>query len=690
MSLTVNTNITSLSVQKNLNKASDALGTTMGRLSSGLKINSAKDDAAGLQISNRLTTQIKGLGVAVKNANDGISIAQTAEGAMATSGNIMQRMRELALQSANGSNSDDDRTSMQQEFTALSGELTRIANTTTFGGRNLLDGSFSGSAFQVGANSNESISFGMKDVSATAMKGNYNEASVAGGVADLQAGVTGADGKFGASSASASISGTAAPTVFATPQIATTGNLALNVGSTITQIGVAANDTLTQVITKINAKTADTGVTASVDQNGALKLSGTSSFTVDAAGSAAGVLTDLGLSAGGTAQLSQTGSVNLRDGVLGTGAAGNLQLGTTDIALLDTDTLSDVITKVNGQSGTTGVSASVDSATGQLKLSSPAGFKLGAGSDAATLTALGLPAPNTQVSITPQLAGLGSNADIQINGSSFSFTANDDLDAVVAKINDGLGAAGSGLGTAATGVTASNNNGRLVLASANGKDIKLDNGVPPALNGAGALDKLGLSAGTTKAGLKVDTSVTLNGVEVKFKKGDDMDSIAATINAASTGVTASKVTANGASSLSLFADQDITVGDGSSGTGLAALGLASVTGTTSAVKMESTVANLNILDGQSAQQAIQVLDGAMQELDSQRSQLGAVQNRFDSTVANLQSISENSTAARSRVQDADFAAETAELSKQQTLQQASTAILSQANQLPSSVLKLLG
>jgi flagellin len=105
--------------------------------------------------------------------------------------------------------------------------------------------------------------------------------------------------------------------------------------------------------------------------------------------------------------------------------------------------------------------------------------------------------------------------------------------------------------------------------------------------------------------------------------------------------------------------------------------------------MESTVANLSILDGASAQQAIQVLDGAMQDLDSQRSQLGAVQNRFDSTVANLQSISENSTAARSRVQDADFAAETAELSKQQTLQQASTAILSQANQLSSSVLKLL-
>lgn len=138
MALTVNTNITSLGVQKNLNRASDALGTSMSRLSSGLKINSAKDDAAGLQIANRLTSQVKGLAVGVKNANDGISIAQTAEGAMQESTNILQRMRELALQSANGSNSDDDRASLQQEFTALTGELNRIASTTTFGGRNLL------------------------------------------------------------------------------------------------------------------------------------------------------------------------------------------------------------------------------------------------------------------------------------------------------------------------------------------------------------------------------------------------------------------------------------------------------------------------------------------------------------------------------------------------------------------------
>ncbi|MOA05700.1 A-type flagellin [compost metagenome] len=129
------------------------------------------------------------------------------------------------------------------------------------------------------------------------------------------------------------------------------------------------------------------------------------------------------------------------------------------------------------------------------------------------------------------------------------------------------------------------------------------------------------------------------------------------------------------------------VADGSDGTGLVALGLSA--GTTKSVTQESTVSDLTILDAASAQQAIQALDGAIQQVDGQRAQLGAVQNRFDSTVANLQSISENSTAARGRVQDADFASETAELTKQQTLQQASTAILSQANQLPSAVLKLL-
>ena len=166
MAISVNTNVTSMKAQNQLNGANSKLSTSMERLSSGLRINSAKDDAAGLQISNRMTSQISGIGVAMRNANDGISIAQTAEGAMQESTNILQRMRDLSLQSANGSNSAEDRQSMQKEIGALQTELTRIADTTSFGGQKLLDGSYGTQKFQVGSNANETISVSIGDVSA--------------------------------------------------------------------------------------------------------------------------------------------------------------------------------------------------------------------------------------------------------------------------------------------------------------------------------------------------------------------------------------------------------------------------------------------------------------------------------------------------------------------------------------------
>src|SRR5690554_3617193 len=180
MALTVNSNIASLNAQRNLGTSTSNLSTSLERLASGSKINSAKDDAAGLQISNRLTSQINGLNVAVKNANDGISIAQTAEGAMQESTNIMQRMRDLALQAANGSNSEKERSALQQEFSALSGELTRIAETTAFGGKKLLDGSMGNTSFQIGSNANETVSFGLSDVSAAALRGTHSSATVSG------------------------------------------------------------------------------------------------------------------------------------------------------------------------------------------------------------------------------------------------------------------------------------------------------------------------------------------------------------------------------------------------------------------------------------------------------------------------------------------------------------------------------
>ncbi len=157
MSITVNTNVSAMTAQRYLNSATDGVNQSMERLSSGSKINSAKDDAAGLQISNRLNTQTRGLDVAVRNANDGISMMQTAEGAMKETSNILSRVRDLALQSSNGSNTDADRQAIQQEVTALSDEMNRIAETTSFGGTRLLNGNFGTKSFQVGADSGEAV-----------------------------------------------------------------------------------------------------------------------------------------------------------------------------------------------------------------------------------------------------------------------------------------------------------------------------------------------------------------------------------------------------------------------------------------------------------------------------------------------------------------------------------------------------
>ena len=568
MALSVNTNITSLGVQKNLNKASDALSQSMNRLSSGLKINSAKDDAAGMQIANRLNNQVKGLNVAIANANNGVSIAQTAEGAMQESTNTLQRLRELALQAANGDKSDADRVSLQQEFTAKVGELNRIASTTTFGGRNLLDGSFNNVAFQIGANANETISFGMTDISATALKGNYSEASVNG-------------------TAMAGLSATSTGAVLGSPA-----------GAKVTGSAVA---------------TLNSGGTSTITGSEAITINGTA-VTLTAGADGAAVATAL--------------SIN-------------------------------------------GVTATWDDTNNKMTLASAAPIVVG-GANVADVGLTATTTPVTPASVKTGASVLGAIGGISVNGTTVGWSATDDIDAVLGKI-----AAVGGIKSATI-----SSEGRIQVTSKDGNDVKLSNTV------SGSLSTLGLSAGTSQAKLTEDTSINLNGVEVKFKKGDTSDAIVASINSASTGVQASK---NSDGTLNLFADKDITVLDGSAGTGLAALGLgaASSAGTKTAVTMETSVSDLNVLSAASSQQAIQALDDAMQQIDSQRSQLGAVQNRFASTVANLQSISQNSSAAKGRVEDADFASEAAELTKQQTLQQASTAILSQANQLPSSVLKLL-
>ncbi|MCA4961723.1 flagellin [Pseudomonas sp. Y24-6] len=569
MSLSVNTNITSLGVQKNLNKASDALSTSMSRLSSGLKINSAKDDAAGLQIANRLTSQINGLNVAVKNANDGISIAQTAEGAMQESTNILQRMRELALQSANGSNSSDDRTSLNQEFTALSGELNRISNTTTFGGKNLLDGSFQNTSFQVGASANETISFGMGNLSASGLKGSYSSAEVTGKeMSAMAASVKGS---------TTTLKQTDVEGVAVTGTFDVTGNEKLSINGVDIKLDAAVATDIDAVQADIQAK-------------------------LTAAGAAA-----------------------------------------------------------------TGITATVNG--GKLTISNDAGPVSISGADVGKfgLTA-GTTSTKTDGAVVPQKAG-----SILVNGSAVTWNGtSDDVDSILDQIE---ALAGVGVGNAKIV------DGQISITSQNGTKLTLADNT--GANDSGSLASLGLKSGISDVKMTADTSLKIGTTEIKITKGSDLDAVISSINSASAGATATK-TADG--KIQLSGKADIVISAGNTGS-LGDLGLTA--GTTNASETQTTVGDLDILTAAGSQQSVQALDAAIQQIDSQRAALGAVQNRFDSTVANLQSIAQNSTAARGRVQDADFASETAELTKQQTLQQASTAILSQANQLPSAVLKLL-
>lgn len=478
MALTVNTNLASLNVQNNLNKSSTALSTSMQRLSSGLRINSAKDDAAGLQISNRLTSQINGLGTAIKNAGDGISIAQTAEGAMQESTNILQTMRTLALSSANGSLSAEDRKSNNAQYAALTSELTRIATTTTFGGKNLLDGSFGTTAFQIGANANQTINMTMGDVSASAI-GSQQIKSVA-----IEPGTTGV----------------------------AAGAIKISGGGEIADIEVKEGDSAKEIAKLMNGAIGGLSATASTEAK--LTLSDAAPASV------------------------------------GTPANFSLKVGEQSVDFVNVTDLDSLADQLNSNAAKLGISVNYDSTAGTLSIKSD-------------------------------------------SGENFEFT----------------GAAGA-------------------------------------------------------AGLSINTK------DASGKYADDATEIAAT----------GKTIATGAVSL------DSAKGYSLSGDGVTGL-FAKTAATASSVK--TTIADTSVTTAAGAQDAIAVITQAIANIDSQRADLGAVQNRFDSTVSNLRSISDNSTAARGAIQDVDFASETAQLTKQQTLQQASTAILSQANQLPSAVLKLL-
>ncbi|WIF65725.1 flagellin [Metapseudomonas otitidis] len=486
MALTVNTNIASLNTQRNLNASSNSLNTSLQRLSTGARINSAKDDAAGLQISNRLTNQISGLNQATRNANDGISLAQTAEGALQQSTAILQRIRDLSIQAATGSNSADDRAALQKEVTAQQAELSRIAETTTFGGRKLLDGSFGTTSFQVGSKAYETIDVTLRDASSSKL-GSYQ---VGGGASTNTA---------GASAAATTKTGTLI-----------TGSGGAFGSGTVTVVG--------------NGQTKDIAITATDSAKSiAQKFDGSIS----------------GLSA--TARTVVQADVNFTSGA----ATFNITVGSNTVQMVGVTSNEDLTNQINSNAGKLGLTANYDKQSDKITITSSTGETIQFG------TATGSSAGTIDVAVQGNDGTFGAAADVKAaGGKAFGY-------------------------------------------------VQLDSPTSFAVTGS-----------TTE--VFSQSSSTLN-----------------------------------------------------------------------------TVANVDISTADGAQRAIAVIDSALAAIDSQRADLGAVQNRFDNTISNLQNISENASAARSRIKDTDFAAETATLSKNQVLQQAGTAILAQANQLPQSVLSLL-
>lgn len=586
MPLVVNSNISSLNAQRQMLKTGAELDQASERLASGKRINSAADDAAGLAISNRQTSTIRGLDQAIRNANDGISMIQTAEGALDETTNILQRMRELAIQSSNGIYSDTDRATLNAEVQQLKAEIDRIADTTAFNGQNILDGSLGNVSLQVGAEANETIGVSI---------GGFSTNSIGGSGGDI----------IGEAS-----TGLAALNFFTAAATATT--LVINDVSMTSLADAAAGSTLNEKLSTMNALLEGKGaevstlVSAEMDSVGSGVLSGTTTveFTV----------------------------------VDGAGNTQNYFIG-------GTTSVDEFIDKVNAE---TTLTASVNDA-GKMVFSAENIVSLQIQDGSTNTGATG--APDNDETYNFRLVVTDTSSD----GAGVKIEKGDGLTTETGLADLGIDAQddeGNLLGvtvtTGATGTTI--NEGDLII---NGVEI-------------GQIDSGASAAATTDAAIIAINKLSAETGVIAYEVGGDPDRIA----------------------LSSTTGGEISIKYGDNATAASIVGMVGFQERNEAAGAGS-VAGINISTASAAQKAIDVIDSALEQINTTRSDLGAINNRLDFTVSNLANVSENTSAARSRVVDADFAAETAQLSRAQVLQQASQAMLAQANARPQQVLSLL-
>jgi len=548
MAQVINTNISSLNAQRNLNGTQSSMSTAIQRLSTGLRINSAKDDAAGLSIANRFTSQIRGLNRAAANANDGISLAQTAEGALSTSTDILQRIRDLAVQSANATNSAGDRQALNSEVQQLTQELQRISTTTQFNGQNLLDGSFTTATFQVGANANQTIQVNSGNYQTNAY-GNYRIGGIAAyktsGIGDLTVGTTNSTGATGlgdawlakASGSDASgVTGATASGQFQITSATGTYDVLYNSGASAADIAAAVNRT-------------NSGVTASA-------------------------ITQVVLGGVNGSELKQNKTYTLQ---------------------LSTET--------------------------------------------------GNTAPTDFTSVSFKVGGTDT--------SGAAVNSADQLNAAVQAFNDQSGKTGF----TAEAVQTENGDWAIKLTSEAGRDLRIANDSASSV-GTVSLSDVAVLDGDTSTADALNVSLAAGNADGKWNGGNRI-----------TG----RVLFDSDKSFSVTT----TVADAfKSGAG------------TYGGQLQKVAAN-DVSSYDSALRTLSIVDSALTALSGQRARYGATQTRFENTISNLQTTSENLSASRSRIQDTDYAAETANLTRSQILQQAGMAMLAQANSLPQSVLTLL-
>jgi flagellin len=633
----INTNIMSLNAQRQLDKSQRAQNQAMERLSSGLRVNSAKDDAAGLSIATGMESQTRGLNQAIRNANDGISMAQTAEGAMDEMTNIMQRMRELAVQSANDTNSSSNRASIQKEVDQLYSELDRIANTTQFNGVVLLNGSSGQTNLQIGANAGESLSFSIdavtsKDLNLNAVSG---LGELNGGRIDSTANITAssitingvvisANGQMSAGVMETAINakkGLTGVTANAYNVLNGTGNQnGVTSGLSINGTALGATASMQDLVNQINQ--AVPGVVATIDKQGGLSLTNDTGAAITVASGAQIGLVDG--TYGGYLSLTSADGSEIKTGIISsTGTTSDLQAigfnvstGSDDVqggSVLTTAVAANDGIKINGieLGAVTGTSAA-DKAFAINALRDKTGVEASA---------------KTEVKLSLAVSNVAAAADMTINGTQIDLTAATTLDSAISLINQA--------GLAGIVASADKTTGQLVLTSQSGQDVRL-------------------TTANNVVSSNFNSSIFAGEITLKGDNGRDV-----------------VITSNASDQAAQAAALD-------------KLGLTSQGGDETAVGI-----GLSVLTAVNASNTIERIDDALNKISDSRSNLGAVQNRLTSTISNLANVSQNTAAAKSRIMDADFAAETSQMSKAQVLQQAGTAMLAQANASNQSVLSLL-